>query len=90
MSLHDFESLTPSEFKATADAFSRKEEERLHDDWARMRQLAAIVVQSRSRKTVDAKKLLPFPWDEKEKQDGHQKSDPARFIELVKKFENGK
>lgn len=90
MSLYDFESLTPSEFKAIADAFSRKEERKLHDDWARMRQLAAIVVQLHSNKKVDATKLMPFPWDKKAKQDGHQKSDPTRFKELVNKLEHGK
>lgn len=87
MSFIDFESITPDEFRAIHRLYLQKEEERLHDDWERIRTHATLIVQSFSKKKIEAKKILRFPWDGRSR--GGLKSEEAprstrkRFEELI-------
>lgn len=93
MHLEDFEALTPSEFRAVLKAHAEQEDQRLHDEWERTRILTTIIVQPRLRKELKAEDILPLPWDKHKsspkKQKRNLEEQKARFIELVKKFENG-
>ena len=91
MSFVDFEAITPDEFRAIHRLYLQKEEERLHDDWERTRTHATLIVQSFSKKKIEAKKILRFPWDGRTK--GGLKSEEAprstrqRFEELRARFD---
>lgn len=63
MTMGDFESLTPSEFEAVADAYGHDRQEAHRDNWERVRSLAAIVVSPWAKHGVKPEKLLPLPWD---------------------------
>lgn len=95
MSLRDFEALSPDELEAVVKSYQQGEEQRLHDEWSRVRTLATIVVQPHLSKPVKAEELLPFPWEQEAKQKARKERNPeadkARFIELVNRFkEDGK
>lgn len=86
MSLSDFEAVTPDEFRAIHRLYLQREESRLHDDWERVRTHAAVIVQSFSKKTIDSKKILRFPWDGKTgdvSAPEKQRSTRAKFEELI-------
>lgn len=90
MSFEDFEAVTPDEFRAIHRLYMQREESRLHDEWERIRTHATIIVQSFSKKKLEAKKILHFPWDgkveRKSKLREAPRSDKARFEKLVEKM----
>ena len=93
LSYDDFCRLTPIEFEHIYKEFRDKQDADYKDDWARMRMLAAIVIQPHLKKKVTPQKLLPFPWEgaTKKQRDKAQELTAAesmkRFEELAKKIE---
>lgn len=64
---------------------------RLHDNWERTRILATIVVQPHLRKKMKPEQILPLIWDKKQTETARNpEEDKKRFIELVKRLDNGK
>lgn len=63
LSYDDFCRLTPVEFEHVYKEYRDKLETDHKDDWARMRMLAAIVVQPHLKKKITPQQLLPFPWE---------------------------
>lgn len=63
LKLHDFCHLTPNEWQAVAEAHTTHAEQRMHDDWERMRLLATISIQPHVKNKVTPTRLLPLPWD---------------------------
>lgn len=61
--LDDFCGLSPSEFSAVCEAHHTRREDVSREDWERMRLHATITVQPHSRKRLNARQLLPFPWE---------------------------
>lgn len=88
LSLDDFCALSPDEFRAIHRMYIEQETERMHGEWERVRILATITVQPNLGKPVDAKRLLPLPWDKKINNAEPKKSTRERFEYLAKKFSN--
>lgn len=90
MSFEDFEAVTPDEFRAIHRLYMQREESRLHDEWERIRTHATIIVQSFSKKKLEEKKILHFPWDGKAEKSEHRatatRSNKSRFEELIAKL----
>lgn len=59
----DFMDMTFAEYAGAVKSWSQAEQNREMAAWERMRTLAAISVQPWSKKAVDARQLLPLPWD---------------------------
>lgn len=74
LSLDDFCALTPEEYAAVHKAWRERQEEAYRDEWERMRLLAAITVQPHCKKSVNPKKLIPFPWERPKKKKVEQVS----------------
>lgn len=88
MSLQDFCSCTPSEFKSIFDAWREREEATTHREWETTRSIISAVIAPYANRAVDIKKVMPFPWDDKEKGKGKRKrkikeSTPERVKELL-------
>ncbi len=63
MSLDDFCRLSPDEFAAVCRAYAEAREAEARDGWERMRLLATITIQPHVKRKITARRLLPFPWD---------------------------
>lgn len=78
----DFLLMTDKEFEAAAAAFYDNEEQKERAEWERMRMLAVMTMQPHTRQRLNARKLLPFPWDPKpeitEKAEARRRFDDAR------------
>lgn len=83
-----------AEFAAVHKAYATQRDTDYKDRWARMRMLAAITIQphlARGKK-VTPEKLLPFPWEKKNRkrrakgQELTPEQQRQRMAELVKKL----
>ena len=91
--LNDFCHLTPNEWQAVAEAHTTHAEQRMHDDWERMRLLATISIQPHVKNKVTPTRLLPLPWDNATTTTHETAPAPqlskeearARFVALVKR-----
>lgn len=83
LSLMDFvDRIGPDEIQEWND----RQDADYKDDWARMRMLAAIVIQPHLKKKITPQKLLPFPWESAtEKPKG--KAPRLTAAESLKRFE---
>lgn len=91
LSYDDFCRLTPVEFEHVYKEYRDKLEIDRKDDWARMRMLAAIVVQPHLKKKITPQQLLPFPWEGADRKPKAGVRQPTaaesleRFEELARK-----
>ena len=67
LSYDDFCRLTPEEFSCCCKAYNDKLDADREDEWKRMRMLATIAIQPHIKNKLTPEKLLPLPWDRKEK-----------------------
>ena len=83
-----------AEFTAVHKAYATQRDTDYKDRWARMRMLAAITIQphlARGKK-ITPEKLLPFPWEKKNRkrrakgQELTPEQQRQRMAELVKKL----
>ena len=84
------------EFAAVYKAYAEQRDTDFKDNWARMRLLAAIVIQPHlaKGKKITPEKLLPFPWDKPQKRGAKNgkgteltpEQQRARMADLVKKL----
>lgn len=65
LSFEDFGLLTPSEFQAIAAARHRYDDDREREAWERARIVGVMSVSPWSGKSVDPKRVLPLPWDQR-------------------------
>lgn len=65
MSLSDFCSCTPSEFKKIYEIWYAREERQVHREWEMTRDIIVTYAQTHSTKVLDKQKIMPFPWDKK-------------------------
>lgn len=66
MSLRDFERCTPSEFRAVFDRWKHQEEQRERGEWERVRMQCLCVLQPYSKKSLQARDIMEFPWEKEE------------------------
>lgn len=86
LSLKDFHSLTPEEFRECCKSRNEFEESKSREEWERMRILATIVIQPHCKKRINMKKILPMPWDkykEPEEKKLTREERKARFEKLM-------
>ena len=69
LSLTDFCCLTIDEWNEVHKAWIDRENQMQQAEWERLRTLATITIQPHCRKKIQAKQLLPFPWDNKPKKE---------------------
>ena len=63
MALTEWQTLSPNEWTATAEAYNKAEEQHFRTEWERMRMLATISVQPHVKNRLTPSRLLPFPWE---------------------------
>jgi len=94
MSLQDFCSCTPSEFRNIYEVWYQNETRRSQERWEMTRELAMFSLLPHTSKPLDKKKVMPFPWDkqpERKEKGKVKESTPDRVSELIKRIEgNGK
>ena len=66
LSFEDFGLLTPSEFRAISEARHRYDDYREREAWERARIVGVMSVSPWSGKSVDPKRVLPLPWDQRQ------------------------
>ena len=79
--------LEQDELTAICDSWNEVFENRMRDEWERMRMLATFNMQPYAKRGLNPKDLLPLPWEEK-KQAVIQPKEEARkrFEEIVKRL----
>lgn len=68
LSYSDFCILTMSEAEAVFSAYKDKHDADRRDVWERMRMHACICIQPHLKKKMTPRRLLPLPWDVKERE----------------------
>lgn len=68
MSLDDFCRSTPAEFRSVADAWHRAEERRERSGWEQTRMQCLYMLQPYSRRMIEPRDVMRFPWDAEETQ----------------------
>ena len=63
MSRNDFCRCTPSEFKATWDAWNDMRQNRERGEWERLRMQCLCTLQPYTRKTLAPADIMTFPWE---------------------------
>ena len=88
MSLNDFSRCTPEEFRSIFDNWHERQESQIKESWEQIRIICLCVLQPHSKKTLSAKEVLSFPWDEKSKIDN--RASNLSNDEILKRFEAAK
>ena len=92
MSLEDFDRLTPAEFNAVYDKWSKGEESRRKEEWERARLVATILVSPHVKNKVTPQRLMPLPWDGHKAERGRKSAEPEeprdkqRVNRLISRF----
>ncbi len=88
MRFDDFCRLSPSEFRECCKSYHTQAENKLRDDWERMRMLATILLQPHVKGKLTPKKLLSLPWESKKqtpkRQDISREDARKRFEKITK------
>ena len=87
MSLADFCSMTPEEFRQAHGAWLEAEE-----SWEMARTLSAFILQPWSRKRLKPSDVLKFPWDQAgrtERKSPPARSTEGRFLKVKEMLEKG-
>ena len=64
MSLRDFCSLTPEEWREVCRGWHASRDQASHETWEQTRWLGTVTVQPHVRKRLSPRDLLRLPWDE--------------------------
>lgn len=67
LKLDDVRRLNFEEFELIVEEWNQAMEREHHDAWERMRMLATITIQPHTKKRIEPRSLLPFPWEKKKK-----------------------
>lgn len=67
MSFEDFCRCTPSEFQATWERWKGWQEGKEQAEWERLRMACLCMLQPYSKKTLTARDVMQFPWEENAK-----------------------
>lgn len=90
MSMQDFERCTPSEFKATFDAWNGRQERIERSEWERVRMSCLCTLQPYSKKKLQASDIMEFPWEKQksktEKREETREEVNARYERAKRKF----
>ena len=90
MSMQDFERCTPSEFKATFDAWNRGRERLERSEWERVRMSCLCALQPYSKKKLNATDIMKFPWEKQEanneRREETREEVNARYEEAKRRF----
>lgn len=89
MSLDDFERCTPLQFEAIYNNWQRRATMVDRGNWERARMECLCVLQPYSKKSIQAKDVMRFPWDdepdEEEEKQSESNEDMAERYEKAKK-----
>lgn len=90
MSMHDFERCTPSEFKATFDAWSSGRDRLERSEWERVRMSCLCAIQPYSKKKLRTTDIMEFPWEKQEAKTERRKETReeviSRFAEAKRRY----
>lgn len=92
MSLADFYSMTPEEFRQAHGAWLEVEESRMRGGWEMARTLSAFILQPWSKKRLKPSDVLKFPWDtaaQTERKSPPARSTEGRFLKVKEMLEKG-
>lgn len=78
LSYEDFSLLTPAEFSAVARSREEYEERQMRDGWERARIVGTLCVSPWSKGRLEPSKVLPLPWDGKDRPQEERKPIPGK------------
>lgn len=87
MRLDDFCRLTPTEFAAVCKAHTDESEAFRKERWEMVRLQSTLAMQPYSKKRLDPREVIPFPWDDEGKPKMSKEEQLARMEQLRKQFE---
>lgn len=89
MSMRDFECMTPEEFRAVVISRVKNDEIEEKREWERLRTAVTILLQPHSKKRLEARDVIKFPWENvksKSTEKKGERSSVSRFKELTKRI----
>lgn len=87
MGLDDFCRCTPSEFTATWEAWSEREQQAERGCWERLRMECLCMLQPWSKKRLEPRDVMELPWDESAKE---EKGEELSKEEIKRRFRETK
>lgn len=75
--------MTPREWSNLVTGFNDRENRKEQSEWERIRWQTTILVNPHTKKTIKAKDLIVFPWENKKKE--HQIWTKGKVLEAVNK-----
>lgn len=91
MSIQDFCSMTPDEFRAAHRAWTEHEESHMRNGWEMARTLSTFFLQPYSKKRLTSGDVMKFPWDrtmEEKRKSPPARSTEGRFLKMKEMLEN--
>jgi hypothetical protein len=89
--LADFCVLTPEEWAEVYKSYREMLDEHEKLEWERLRLLCAYTIQPHSRKKINPRQMMSFPWDNEARKESQKVVSPeegrARFEKMRKKLE---
>jgi hypothetical protein len=73
MSMIDFYSCTPLQFKAIYGAWAEAQSTALRQQWEQSRMVCMCMLQPYSKKRLQPRDVMKFPWDKKEQEEAERK-----------------
>lgn len=88
MSLQDFCSYTPSEFRAVYDAWRKQRDYDDRESWEQTRRLCVSILQPWSKKALTGRDVFSLPWDKSERKEEQLSEDErkARYEAAKKRY----
>ena len=91
MSISDFCSMSPQEFREAHRCWLEHEEAEMQGGWEMTRMLALFLLQPYSKKKLRPSDVMKFPWDgrvgEEKRKSPPARSTEGRFLEVKGKLE---
>ena len=92
MSVQDFCSMTPDEFRAAHRSWTEREESHMRSGWEMTRTISMFFLQPYSKKRLNPSDVMKFPWDgaqEEKRKSPPMKSTEGRFLKMKEMLETG-
>jgi len=86
LSFDNLYDMTPRSFQNKLIGFKEHNEQLLHDSWEQTRLIIHSCLSPHSKKELNPKTLLPFPWDKKVKVVTSSKEEIAEVVKRHKEI----
>lgn len=85
MGMNDFCRCTPSEFRATWDAWNEMRQSRERETWEQLRMQCLCTLQPWSKERLEARDIMEFPWDDTKEKASESIPDREEILRQYRK-----